>query len=174
MSLASLGRLLFSPSIGLSGGQGCGALGGDWSILRAMQRGSWMVSVNLMGAFLPVSAHPGSLCFLWFVACWVVCRFHAFWFGLPTAPQVFPGSWFLSQLCSMTSAFGTSDPQIPGLLVESGLLQDGGLVGEGHSSCLLRLVSSFPPQSATYLWIQVEPLFEGFSVLGRVSNLFSQ
>ena len=37
-------------------------------------------------------------------------------------------------------------------------------MGEGRSSPLLRLDPSFPSQSATYLWIQGEPFFEGFSV----------
>ena len=56
------------------------------SVLLSVQRGDWMVSLDLKDAYLQVPIHPGSRRF---VAFGQVYQFKALCFGLSTAPQVF-------------------------------------------------------------------------------------
>ena len=59
------------------------------SVLRAVRRGDWMVSIDLKDAYLQVPVHPESRKFLRFVAFGKVYKFKVLCFGLSTAPQVF-------------------------------------------------------------------------------------
>ena len=59
------------------------------SVLLSVQRGDWMVSLDLKDAFLQVPIHPDSRKYLRFVAFGRVYQFKALCFGLSTAPQVF-------------------------------------------------------------------------------------
>ena len=59
------------------------------SVLRAIWRGGWMVSVDLKDAYLQVPVHPNSCKFFRFVVDETVYQFKAFRFSLSTAPQVF-------------------------------------------------------------------------------------
>ena len=59
------------------------------SVLRAVRRGDWMISIVLKDAYLQVPVHPDSCRFLWFVADGQVYQFKALCFGLSMAPQVF-------------------------------------------------------------------------------------
>ena len=58
------------------------------SALNSIQRGDWMVSIDLKDANLQVPVYPDSRHFLRFVSDGVVYQFWAFCFGLSTAPQV--------------------------------------------------------------------------------------
>ena len=59
------------------------------SVLLSVQRGDWMVSLDLKDAYLQVPIHPDSRKNLRFVALGQVYQFKALCFGLSTAPQVF-------------------------------------------------------------------------------------
>ena len=54
-----------------------------------VQRGDWMVSLDLRDAYLQVLIHPDSRKYLGFVAFGQVYQFKVLCFGLSTAPQVF-------------------------------------------------------------------------------------
>ena len=59
------------------------------SVLRAVRRGDWMVSIDLKDAYLQIPVHPDSRRFLQFVAFGKTYQVKALCFGLFTAPQVF-------------------------------------------------------------------------------------
>ena len=59
------------------------------SVLLSVQRGDWMVSLDLKDTYLQVPMHPESHKFLRFVAFEKVYQFKVLCFGLSTAPQVF-------------------------------------------------------------------------------------
>ena len=59
------------------------------SVLLSVRRGDWMVSIDLMDAYLQVPMHPESRKFLRFMAFGKVYQFKVLRFGLSTAPQVF-------------------------------------------------------------------------------------
>ena len=59
------------------------------SVLRAVRRDDWMVSIDLKVAYLQVPVHPESRKFLQFVAFGKVYQFKILCFGLSMAPQVF-------------------------------------------------------------------------------------
>ena len=59
------------------------------SVLLSVQRGDWMVSLDLKDAYLQVPIHPGSRKYLRFIVFGQVYQFKALCFGLSTAPQVF-------------------------------------------------------------------------------------
>ena len=59
------------------------------SVLLSVQRGDWMVSLDLKDAYLQVPIHPDSRKYLRFVASGRVYQFKALCVGLSTAPQVF-------------------------------------------------------------------------------------
>ena len=58
-------------------------------VLLSVQRGDWMVSLDLKDAYLQVPVHPDSRKYLRFVVSGQVYQFKALCFGLSTAPQVF-------------------------------------------------------------------------------------
>ena len=58
------------------------------SVLLSVQRGDWMVSLDLKDAYFQVTVHPDSRKYLRFVAFGQVYQFKALCFGLSTAPQV--------------------------------------------------------------------------------------
>ena len=59
------------------------------SILLSVQKGDWMVSLDLKDAYLHVPIHPDSHKYLRFVAFGRVYQFKTLCFGLSTAPRVF-------------------------------------------------------------------------------------
>ena len=59
------------------------------SVLRAVQRDDWMISIDLKDVYLQVLIHPYSRYYLRFVPNGRVYQFKALCFGLSTAPQVF-------------------------------------------------------------------------------------
>ena len=59
------------------------------SVLHAVRRNDWMLSIDLQDAYFHVPVHPASRKFLRFVFAGVVYQFRALPFGLSTAPQVF-------------------------------------------------------------------------------------
>ena len=59
------------------------------SVLSAVRRNDWMVSVDLKDAYLQVPVHPESRKFLRFTTKEGVFQFRTICFGLSTAPQVF-------------------------------------------------------------------------------------
>ena len=59
------------------------------TVLRAVRRNDWMVSIDLKDAYLQISIHPASCKFLRFTAGGKTWQFRVLCFGLPTAPQVF-------------------------------------------------------------------------------------
>ena len=59
------------------------------TVLAAVRKDDWMVSVDLQDAYLHVPIHPKSRKFLRFVWNQKVLQFRALCFGLTTAPQVF-------------------------------------------------------------------------------------
>ena len=59
------------------------------SVLLSVQRGGWMVSLDLKDTYLQVPIHPDSRKYLKFVVSGQVYQFKALCFGLSTAPQVF-------------------------------------------------------------------------------------
>ena len=59
------------------------------SVLRAVWRGDWMVSIDLKNAYFQVPVHLGSRRYLHFKAFGKICQFKVFYFGLSNAPQVF-------------------------------------------------------------------------------------
>ena len=72
------------------------------SVLLSVQRGDWMVSLDLKDAYLQIPMHPESRKFLRFVAFGNVYQFKVLCFGLSMAPQFFtqvmaPVSSFLHQ-----------------------------------------------------------------------------
>ena len=73
------------------------------TVLRAVRRNGWMVSMDLKDAYLRIPVHPASRRFLRFTAGGKTWQFRVLCFGLSTAPQVFthvmaPVSGFLHQL----------------------------------------------------------------------------
>ena len=73
------------------------------TVLRAVRRNDWMVSIDLKDAYLQIPIHPASRRFLRFTAGGKTWQFRVLCFGLSTAPQVFtrvmaPVSGFLHQL----------------------------------------------------------------------------
>ena len=73
------------------------------TVLRAVRRNDWMVSIDLKDAYLQIPIHPASHRFLRFTALGKTWQFRVLCFGLSTAPQVFtrvmaPVSGFLHQL----------------------------------------------------------------------------
>ena len=63
--------------------------GDQQSVLRAVRRNNWMISIDLKDAYLQVPVHPDSRRFLRFVVDGKVYQFKALCFDLSTAPQVF-------------------------------------------------------------------------------------
>lgn len=59
------------------------------SVLSAIMKNDWMVSIDLKDAYFQVPVHPASRKYLRFVFGGVVYQFRALCFGLSTAPQVF-------------------------------------------------------------------------------------
>ena len=59
------------------------------SVLRAVRRDDWMVSVDMKVAYLQTPVHPDSRRFLRLVADGKAHQFKALCFGLSTAPQIF-------------------------------------------------------------------------------------
>ena len=59
------------------------------SVLQSLRLGDWMVSLDLQDAYLQVSIHPSSRCYLRFCVGESVFQFRALCFGLSTAPQAF-------------------------------------------------------------------------------------
>ena len=59
------------------------------SVLCALRRDDWMVSIDLKDAYLQIPVHPDSRQFLQFMAFEVSYQFRALCFCLSTAPQVF-------------------------------------------------------------------------------------
>ena len=73
------------------------------TVLRAVRRNDWMVSIDLKDAYLQIPIHPASRRYLRFTAGGKTWQFRVLCFGLSTAPQVFtqvmaPVSGFLHQL----------------------------------------------------------------------------
>ena len=73
------------------------------TVLRAVRRNDWMVSIDLKDAYLQIPIHPASRRFLRFTAGGKTWQFLVLCFVLSTAPQVFtrvmaPVSGFLHQL----------------------------------------------------------------------------
>ena len=71
------------------------------TVLRAVRRDDWMVSIDLKDAYLQILIHPASHRFLRFTAGGKTWQFRVLCFGLSTAPQVFthvmaPVSGFLN------------------------------------------------------------------------------
>ena len=58
-------------------------------VLLSVQKGDWMVSLDLRDTYLQVPIHPDSRKHLRFVALGRVYQFKALYSGLSTAPQVF-------------------------------------------------------------------------------------
>ena len=72
------------------------------TVLRAVRRNNWMVSVDPKDAYLQIPIHPASRRYLRFTAGGKTRQFRVLCFGLSTAPQVFtrvmaPVSGFLHQ-----------------------------------------------------------------------------
>ncbi|MEL7079690.1 MAG: reverse transcriptase domain-containing protein, partial [Cyanobacteria bacterium J06582_2] len=59
------------------------------SVLSAILRDDWMVSIDLKDAYFQIPIHPESRKYLRFVFAGMVYQFRALCFGLSTAPQVF-------------------------------------------------------------------------------------
>ena len=59
------------------------------SVLSAIRRNDWMISIDLKDAYLQIPVHPESRRFLRFVTNKGVFQFRTLCFGLSTAPQVF-------------------------------------------------------------------------------------
>ena len=59
------------------------------SVLHAIRRDDWMVSINLKDVYLQIPIHPDSCQFLSFVEFGVPYQFKVFCCGFSTAPQVF-------------------------------------------------------------------------------------
>ena len=59
------------------------------SVLRSIRRGDWMISVDLLDAYLQIPIHQDSRRYLRFVIQGVTYQFKVLCFGLTTAPQVF-------------------------------------------------------------------------------------
>ena len=59
------------------------------SVLRSIRRGDWMISVDLLDAFLQIPIHQDSRRYLRFVIQGVTYQFKVLCLGLTTAPQVF-------------------------------------------------------------------------------------
>ena len=73
------------------------------TVLRAIHRNDWMVSIDLKDAYLQIPIHPASRRYLRFTAGGKTWQFRDLCFGLSTAPQVFtrvmaPVSGLLHQL----------------------------------------------------------------------------
>ena len=73
------------------------------TVLRAICRNDWMVSIDLKDAYLQIPIHPASRRYLRFTAGGKTWQFRVLCLGLSTAPQVFtrvmaPVSGFLHQL----------------------------------------------------------------------------
>ena len=59
------------------------------SVLRAIRKDDWMLSLDLKDTYFQVPVHPESRRFLRVVARGIACQFKVICFGLCTAPQVF-------------------------------------------------------------------------------------
>ena len=73
------------------------------TVLRAVRRNDWMVSIDLKDTYLQIQIHPASRRYLRFTAGGKTWQLRVLCFGLSTAPQVFtrvmaPVSGFLYQL----------------------------------------------------------------------------
>ena len=73
------------------------------TVLRAVRKNDWMISIDRKDAYLQIPIHPASRRYLRFTAGGKTWQFRVLCFGLSTAPQVFtrvmvPVSGFLHQL----------------------------------------------------------------------------
>ena len=97
------------------------------SILRAIQRGDWIVSIDLKDAYLWIPVHPDSRQSLRFVAFGIPYQFKALFYFLHGSAGLHPGhgSGF-----RYASSYRDSDAPLPRLLVGPGIISDQCSVGE--------------------------------------------
>ena len=148
-------------------------LGSIPSMLPVGESGRLLASFDLREAYIPVPVHPASRPFLRFLFRDTVYQFQALYFGLSTAPQVFPGSWLLFQLYSIPGYPYASIPRhLAGPVFLSGVSPRGSSTCPPALSSFLGL-SSIPgiqphtfPGSAVSVGRLRFHLFQGFSVGG--------
>ena len=145
------------------------------SVLHAVRRGDWMVSIDLKDAYLQVPVYPDSRKFLCFVINGMAYQFKALGFGLSMAPQVFtmviaPVSGMLHDLSIWILRYlddwlllASSRAEVLTLCHQLGIV--------------INLKKSFLnlTQTATYLgMVIVSPSSRAFPSPERVSTLLSQ
>ena len=151
------------------------------TVLRAVRRNNWMVSIDLKDAYLQIPIHPASRGFLRFTAGGKTWQFRVLCFGLSTAPQVFtrvmaPVSGFLHQLgirmlwylddwlilvSSQEEACWARDKVLS-------LCQELGIVVNLEKSTLT------PSQTIVYLGIRIDSqTFRALAIPSRIEKFFS-
>ena len=151
------------------------------TVLHAVRRNDWMVSIDLKDAYLQIPIHPASRRFLRFTAGGKTWQFRVLCFGLSTAPQVFtrvmaPVSGFLHQLgirvlrylddwliltSSQEEACWARDKVLS-------LCQELGIVVNLEKSTLT------PSQTIVFLGIRIDSqTFRASATLSRIEKFFS-
>ena len=152
------------------------------SVLRVVQRGDWIVTIDLKDAYLQVPVHPDSRHFLRFVAEGQVCHFKALCFGLSTAPQVFtramaPVSVILHDLGVQILRYLDNWLVLASSRMEALWARDVVLNLCQQFGIMVNLAKSHlnPSLSATYLGMSIEsPSLRAYPSQERVSTLRSQ
>ena len=152
------------------------------SVLRAVRRGDWMVSIDMKDAYLQILVHPDSRHFLLFEAFGKMYKFKALCFGLSTAPQVFTrvmapmlvmlhglGVWILRYLDDwLVLASSRKEALWARDIVLDRCLQLGIVVSYDKSHLA-------PSRTAMYLGMTIKsPSLRAFSSPERVLTLLSQ
>ena len=153
------------------------------TVLRAVRRNDWMVSIDLKDAYLQIPIHPASRRYLRFTAGGKTWQFRVLCFGLSTAPQVLtrvmaPVSGFL-----LPPSAGNPDAPVPGRLADSCVISGGSLLGKGQGSqplsgagncCQPREVDSNSISDIVYLGIRIDSqTFRASTTPSRIEKFFS-
>ena len=152
------------------------------SVLRAVRRHDWMVSIDLKDAYLQVLVYSGSRRFLRFVTCGRVYQFKALCFGLSIAPQVFTRNMalvlsFLHSLGVRILCYLDDWLILASSLSEALWARDAVLDLCHQLGMIINLDKSYltPSHSATYLGMVLRiPILRAFPAPKRVSALRSQ
>ena len=151
------------------------------TVLRAVRRNDWMVSIDLKDTYLQIPIHPASRKYLRNTAGGRTWQFRVLCFGLSTAPQVFtrvmaPVSGFLHQLGIRMFRY-LDDWLILALSQEEAcwardkvlsLCQELGIVVNLEKSTLT------PSQTIVYLGIRIDSqTFRALATPSRIEKFFS-
>ena len=149
------------------------------TVMAAIQRDDWMVSLDLKDAYLQVPVHPDSRRFLRFLWQGSPFQFRALCFGLSTAPQV-----FTRLMAPVSAEFHRRGFRLLRYLDDWLVLASSQIEAQEATTCLLNLCSDLgirvnweksslsPEQKKTFLGMSIlSPKLLVFPTEERIRNL---